>query len=429
MSLPVPTGERDTRPMGDPVSGGGKPAWARRIRAERVARGWSQAETVRAMQAHADRPFSVESLLRNWKRWESGRVEPDDFHKRLIAKTFGTVTAAIFPRPSHRNVELMAASGMDTAEVVTRLCTSSVSTATIEALQITAEWLGREYSRTSPDRLLPEGQAWLRQLVVLLDQRLSLAQHREILVIAGQIALLVGCLEYDTGLHQAAEVTRRAALTLGAEAGHSDIVGWAHEMQAWYALTQGRYRIAIAATEAGLDAVGPTHGVAVQLLAHRAKAWARVGDRRQVETALDRGRTLLEALPLPDNVDNHLVVDPEKWDFYTMDAYRHVGEDQLAATYAGEVIRTSTDIDGRERRPMRIAEAHVTLAVVAAREGDLERAIAYGRRALAGDRQSRPSLLMVSRELASELARRYPGHPEAAGYLEELRERVASTGW
>ena len=115
------------------------------------------------------------------------------------------------------------------------------------------------------------------------------------------------------------------------------------------------------------------------------------------------------------------MVDPEKWDFNTMDAYRHVGEDELAVIYATEVIRTSTDSDGTDRRPMRTAEARVTLGVAAVRQGDLERAVGYGRQALAGDRQSRPSLLMVSRELGVELAERFPGDPRVAAYLGELR--------
>lgn len=45
-----------------------------------------------------------------------------------------------------------------------------------------------------------------------------------------------------------------------------------HEMRAWYALTQGNYRGAIQAASAGEEAA-PSHGVAVQLLAQRAKAW------------------------------------------------------------------------------------------------------------------------------------------------------------
>jgi hypothetical protein len=83
-----------------------RPAWARRIRAERAARGWSQPDAVRALQAHADGPLPASgSLLRNWKRWEAGTTEPDEFYKPLIAKTFGTVTGAFFPRPSHRDAE------------------------------------------------------------------------------------------------------------------------------------------------------------------------------------------------------------------------------------------------------------------------------------------------------------------------------------
>ena len=41
---------------------------------------------------------------------------------------------------------------------------------------------------------------------------MTLKQHREILVQAGWVALLVGCVEYDTGNRQAAETTRQAAL-------------------------------------------------------------------------------------------------------------------------------------------------------------------------------------------------------------------------
>ena len=48
---------------------------------------------------------------------------------------------------------------------------------------------------------------------------------------------------------------------------------------------------------------------------------------------------------------------------------------------------------------MRIAEAQITLGVIAAREGDLDEAVAHGRRALAGDRKSLPSLAMVSHDL------------------------------
>ena len=59
---------------------------------------------------------------------------------------------------------------------------------------------------------------------------------------------------------------------------------------------------------------------------------------------------------------------------------------------ATEVIEAATDFDGTERAPMRIAEARMTLGVVAAREGELELAIQHGERALSNEREV-PSLV------------------------------------
>ncbi|MGW1211388.1 hypothetical protein ACWD5F_17345 [Streptomyces sp. NPDC002499] len=241
------------------------------------------------------------------------------------------------------------------------------------------------------------------------------AMARPVLALSGWLALLVGWVEYDTGARHAAESTRQAALSLATEADHAEVAGWAHEMRAWFALTTGDYRGVIAAARAGAETAAH-HGVAVQLAAQEAKAWAQLGDRRQVEVALDKGRRILEAMPYPENLDNHFVVDPAKFDFYAMDCYRLVGEDKLARTLAEEVLRAGTDFDGIERSPMRNAEARVT----AAREGDLEEALITGERALEGDRQSVPSLIMTSRELAAEMRSRYRSEPAAQDYLARL---------
>ena len=74
-----------------------RPSWARRMRVERQARGWSQMDAVRALGSAAAPGKSLpgsDSLLRNWKRWEAGDAEPDDFYRPLIARAFGTVSAA-----------------------------------------------------------------------------------------------------------------------------------------------------------------------------------------------------------------------------------------------------------------------------------------------------------------------------------------------
>jgi len=253
----------------------------------------------------------------------------------------------------------------------------------------------------------------------LQGQRATLKQHREILVQAGWVALLVGCVEYDTGNRQAAETTRQAALSLGVEGDHGDIMGWAHEIRAWINLTSGDYHGVVAAARAGTETT-PHSSVAVQLAAQEAKAWARIGDRRQTEVALDRGRRLLDAMPYPENLNHHFVVDPTKFDFYAMDFYRLLADDKMAENLAHEVIQASTDFDGRERAPMRLAEARITLGVVAARQGDLDEAVSQGERALTGKRKSLPSLLMASRDLTRLLNERYPTETGTRKYLDQL---------
>jgi len=98
-----------------------------------------------------------------------------------------------------------------------------------------------------------------------------------------------------------------------------------------------------------------------------------------------------------------------------------LADDKMAENLASEVIQAGTDFDGKECAPMRLAEARVTLGVVAARQGDLDEAIRQGERALNGQRKSLPSLLMVSRDLTRVLNDLYPAKPLTRQYLDHLQ--------
>jgi hypothetical protein len=126
-------------------------------------------------------------------------------------------------------------------------------------------------------------------------------------------------------------------------------------------------------------------------------------------------------MPYPENLDHHFVVDRGKFDFYAMDCYRMLADDTMAEHLANEVIQASTDFDGQERAPMRLAEARVTLGVVAARGGDVDSAVSQGERALGGERMSLPSLLMTSGELTKVLTEHYPSESSTQDYLDHLR--------
>ncbi len=415
----MPTEDSDTRPE-----------WSQRLRREREARGWSQADAARALRTFSDVPLPA-GVTDQWKRWERGRNRPDEFYRPLIAAALGTVVESIFPspRPARQTGTaddlLLARSGMDTHELVQRVRRSSVDNSTLDALALTVEQLCCEYVSRDPYDLIRESREWLTRVTALLDERISFAQHRDILDAAGWLTLLVGCLEYDTGQAPQAEATRIGALQLSNEAGNQPVAGWAHEMRAWFAITNGRFGDVIEAAQAGLDAA-PGRSVAVQLHAQEAKAWARIGDQRNVMRALEKGRVLLDSLSYPERPDNHFVIDPDKFDFYAMDCYRLVGNDTLAELHARETIRKTTGYDGRDLSPMRKAEAELTLAVVAARRGEATVAAEYGAKALGKARVSGPSLLMVGSELSAVLHERFPAAQETRDFDAALVDATRS---
>jgi transcriptional regulator with XRE-family HTH domain len=385
----------------------GRVSFGRRLQEYRDHRGWSLADLAKA--THFSR-----SYLSNI---ENGRKQPtDDLARRcdealrasgeLIAAARDDVTARLDRMP------------WQTAELVQRMQASDTSTQTLDALHSTIEELCCQYNYRDALDLRREAHDWLQHVGGLLRRPIGLKAHRELLVAGGWLALLAGCVEYDLGMRSAAESTRTAALQLGLEARHPEIAGWGHEMTAWFALTQGRFRQAVEAARRG-QAVAQTSSVHVQLIAQEAKARARLGEAG-LSTLLAQGKEMLDRLPYPDRPDNHFKVDPAKWDYYAMDVHRIAGDDELATQYATTVINDNTSPDGTELSPMRIAESRITLGIMAGRAGDLEQAVDHGKTGLKNGRQSKPHLLMVASELDRELQDRFPGE----GLVTEFEETL-----
>jgi transcriptional regulator with XRE-family HTH domain len=384
------------------------PEFARRLRALRELRGLS----LRDLQT---RVYYGKSYL---QQLETGLKPPTlEAAQRLdVALTAdGELAAMVTETTSDERAQALEAS-----DLLARMRANDATPATVQSLESVAFELCCEYRWRPAAELRGDALQWLHE-TVRLRRSAGLREHADLLTTAGWLGLLVGCVEYDMGMRSAAESTRTAALSLGQESGNAEIVAWAWEMAAWFALTQGRLEAAITAAEAG-QAATTAHTVAVQLIAQAAKARARLGDVQAVRAELERGRHLLDQFARPSRPDHHFVVDPDKWDFYAMDAYRLVGDDELAAHHAQEVLTLGTAPDGTERAPMRMAEARLTLGVVAARSRELENAVTLGMSAFRTERRSLPTLLMVAAELDTELSHRYPNERSARDYRAALRD-------
>ncbi|MGH3977700.1 MAG: hypothetical protein ACRDRZ_01670 [Pseudonocardiaceae bacterium] len=310
-------------------------------------------------------------------------------------------------RPAHHwrqrdHADQVEAVPGDVVELVARITRRDVSPATLELLAARVDRLCRDYPVRPAGELLTEARGWLDRTRGLTEQRTSLHGHRELLVSAGWLSALVACLHYDQGHGAGAGTWREATAQLGAESGHAEITGWAHEIAAWMALTSGHPAEAAAHARAG-QRVDATSCVAVQLAAQEARAAARLGDWPAAEDAMARSRRMLDRLPAPAHPDHHFVVDPDKADFYAVDVYRQLHADGDAEEYAGRVLDYSQWPDGTIRSPMRRSEALLTLGTVAARRGDLDAAVDYGLAGLGDPRKCKPSLLTVAADLDATL--------------------------
>jgi transcriptional regulator with XRE-family HTH domain len=383
-------------------------AFGERLREYRDHRGWSLADLARATNYSR-------SYLSNV---ENGRKTATEDLARAVDKALRAkgqlITAAR---------QAVAAKLKDmpwqTAELVARIQASDTTSNTIESLQSTVEELCCQYNRRDALELRSEAHEWLQHVGGLLKRPVGLRAHQDLLVAGGWLALLAGCVEYDLGMGTAAESTRVAAMQLGLEAGHPEIVGWGHEMTAWFALTQGRFKQAVDVSQRG-QAAAPNTSVHVQLIAQEAKAKARLGESG-LHHLLETGRELFTRLPYPDRPDNHFKVDPAKWDYYAADVHRVAGDNEQASEYARTVIHDNIAPDGTELSPMRIAESRLILGFVAGRDGDLEQAVGLGRQGLRDGRQSKVHLRMVASELDHELRRRFPGEGLVTDFEDALR--------
>ncbi|MEU8141602.1 XRE family transcriptional regulator [Nonomuraea sp. NPDC048901] len=308
-----------------------------------------------------------------------------------------------------------------TMQLAQQLQASDVGTGTLEALAEAVDLLCRAYPVVPAGTLRDRTQKRLAQINHLLAGRLTLDQHRELLVTTGWLTALLGCVHYDLGEREEAETARRAAFEMGRQVGHGELMGWAYEMSAWFALVEGRYEDAVTAARMG-QAVAGTSSAMVQLTLQEARGLARVGDRREADRALTWGAEVLGNLSIPDRSDHHFVFDHAKWVFYAATCYTWLADNDRAEEHARETIQMHTRPDGTSNAPMRVADAHIDLGIVHARRGDLDMAVAEGLAAFDIDRRSLTDLVNRAGDLDRVLRQRY----RRAALAEEFHERFVT---
>jgi hypothetical protein len=279
--------------------------------------------------------------------------------------------------------------------------------------------LAREYTSTDPQAIAGRAGRHLSYVTDLLDKRVTLAQHRELLVTAGWLTAVLACASYDAGDAASASTAATMSRQFGQTADHGELVAWSFEIAAWFALTEGRFTDAVALCEGGLERAG-TSNAAVQLAMQSARAYARMSDVR-ARDALATGQVLLDRLPAHQDAVHHFVFDAGKFEFYVATVLTWLGTDDQAAEAHARWVIAECQHGERIRWPMRLAITQLDLALISGRRGALDEAVALGNAALVHGRRS-AQLLPRAAELEHDLTSRYPGERLTTEYAEVLRE-------
>jgi transcriptional regulator with XRE-family HTH domain len=92
-----------------------------------------------------------------------------------------------------------AAADVELIELARQAGTSDLAVGTLELLDAAVDRMCRSYPADDPAELSERAARHLRYVTGLLAGRVTLAQHRELLVIAGWLAALIACACYDAG--------------------------------------------------------------------------------------------------------------------------------------------------------------------------------------------------------------------------------------
>jgi hypothetical protein len=226
----------------------------------------------------------------------------------------------------------------------------------------------------------------------LLDRRLTLEQHRELLVLAGWLSALLGLACFDLGKHAAVTAWCEDAIELAKQAGHSELAAWAHEplvIRAFYLDQAGE---AVRHAQAGLALAPAGSAAAARLAAQEMRALARAGRPEEYEQARKRAEQVASTLPLVDDGGYTFRAMPRNTlPFFTASSLVALGRNREAATLAGELSTRSGrglhrlehalalaglgQLDGAATEGMAALRAPRMVVSVAARAGDLDRTL------------------------------------------------------
>ncbi|MDX3025947.1 tetratricopeptide repeat protein [Streptomyces acidiscabies] len=317
------------------------------------------------------------------------------------------------------------AASADTARAYTHHATlTHLDPTDLTELEETIDRLGAGYSAREPSELWPTAARHRHRVFTLQhEHRHTLGEARELAHHAGMLSVILAWIAHDLGKNDLVHAYCDDAWTQSQQAGHLEVGAWAEDVRSTHALYANRPLDALLAATRGMT-VAPRNGnAAVRLSAQIARAHARLGQADDFERAAVLARNYQQQLPL--HGAGLFAVDAVRITSYDASSHVWLGHAVQARAAADEAIGHYRSFPAPYQAPTRLAIAQLDLAQAHSALGEPDAAIATAREALDNSRLV-DSIRARARQLDRTLRRRYPQHPETAGFGEELRVRLAA---
>jgi transcriptional regulator with XRE-family HTH domain len=259
--------------------------------------------------------------------------------------------------PARQREDTAADDELAALELARRAAASDAGEGTVSRLEQAVDDLASGYAGARPADLLSRVRAHLGYASSLLDGRVSLAEHRRLLVSAGWLSLLAATCLTDLRCPAAALAYLRTAAQLARETGHAEIAAWCLETHAWQVLIEGDYPRAVRVARDAQGAAPHGSSVLIQATAQEGRAQARLGAKAETYDALARTEVLVSRMAAPERPEHHFQYDPAKAEAYVATTLSWLGD--LAAVPMARQVLTRIEAAGdglpRPRRALALA--------------------------------------------------------------------------
>lgn len=313
-----------------------------------------------------------------------------------------------------RGVSSSGGEQYEALELARRVAASDVSAETLGRLEGMVDELAIMYSVTPPQELIGPVRQHASYVMLLLDERKTLEEHRRLLIAGAWLSLIAATLNIDLEQRAAAKSWLATAASLAQQADQSEICAWRYETEAWQVLNNGDYHHAVQLSRAAQRIAPRGSSAAIQATAQEGRAWARLGKAKETRNALNRVEEFVSRMTTPETPEHHYQYDPDKAEAYVATTLAWLG-DVAAEHHARHVVATFTREAGAGRWPRRLASANVDLALALLLTDRLDEACAVAQASMVSGR-----LVASNHWRALEVVRTVEGRglPEAS----DLRE-------